>query len=241
MTPSSRKTLLAVYACAMFVAIAVGCGSTSPAGGGGGAGGNAGASARGGASGSAGAGGAAGTTGIAGAAGTTGVAGAAGGAAGRGGAAGGAAGAAGRGGAAGGAAGAAGATGVAGAAGTPGDAGTLICQANEMCTAGASCQTECGTGATPTRTVCTCAPSGGNRNELACVTLPCNRDAGANDAGTAFPTCAAGTMNDGDCTSPADTVCTSACMTGMQMRCICVPRGGGGGARWMCGARTACQ
>jgi hypothetical protein len=269
MTRNMRMSWLTLVAAAIFAAIAAGCGSTSPAGGGGGMGGAAagasGAAGVAGAGGDGGTAGAAGTTGVAGAAGTTGIAGGGGGpagaggtagvvgAAGRGGAGGGAAGrggagggAAGRGGAGGGAAGrggaAGGAAGRGGAAGTTVDAGALVCRAEEMCSAGQSCQTACGsgTGANPTSTFCTCAPAGGNQMELACVNLPCNPDAGATDAGTGFPTCPAGIANDDDCTSPADTVCATPCTTGMQLRCVCFPRGGGGGARWMCGARTAC-
>ena len=269
MTRNMRMSWLTLVAAAIFAAIAAGCGSTSPAGGGGGMGGAAagasGAAGVAGAGGEGGTAGAAGTTGVAGAAGTTGIVGgaagmagvaggAAGGAAGRGGAGGGAAGrggagggAAGRGVAGGGAAGrggvaggAAGRGGAAGTAGTASDGGTLICQQEQVCTAGDECRTACGTGATPTSTTCVCAPAGGNRMELACVSLPCNRDAGMTDAGTILPQCPSGIANDDDCTSPADTICSTSCTGGMLMRCVCVPRGGGGGARWMCGARTAC-
>ena len=122
------------------------------------------------------------------------------------------------------------------------DASTLICRQDEACTSGQSCETACAveTGQTlPTTTVCTCAPAGG-RLALACVSIPCNRDAGA-DARVTTAVCPNGIRNEDDCDTRTDTICATPCMSQMQLRCVCVGRGGGGGARWMCGATSSCQ
>jgi hypothetical protein len=240
-------TALALGACVFFLSAAPGCGKTSAPGfvgddgGGGDARADAAAASSGGAGGAhdgaAGAGGAAGTGGGGGAGGAAGTNGAD--------ADGGTAGAGGAGGAPAnpdaarpdGAPGAGGATADASAA----DAATLVCRQAEACAAGQECQTACAGAAAnaATTTFCTCAPADGNRMTLACVDIPCNRDAGA-DVRPAIAACPNGIRNQDDCNSGNDTICATPCTNQMQMRCVCAPRGGGGGARWMCGAATAC-
>jgi hypothetical protein len=120
-----------------------------------------------------------------------------------------------------------------------GDAATLVCQRDQACTAGQTCETACAVEqgqSAPTSTVCTCAPAGG-RMALACVSIPCGAD-----ARPATAVCPNGIRNDDDCNAGTDTVCVTSCASQTLLRCVCAPRigGGGGGPRWMCGATTMC-
>jgi hypothetical protein len=148
----------------------------------------------------------------------------------------------------GGAAGAAGAGGRAaggaggGAAGAGGAGGAgLVCAAQQACTAGQTCQTACTAGTNgSTTSFCTCTAANGGM-ELACVDIPCNRDAGT-DTGVPPPaTCPAGAANGNvDCTLGTDVTCRTACANQMQDLCVCAPHGGGGNGRWTCGS-VACN
>ncbi|HVV49261.1 MAG TPA: hypothetical protein VHO06_06370, partial [Polyangia bacterium] len=144
----------------------------------------------------------------------------------------------------GGVAGAAGVGGAAGATGAGGAGGSgLVCKADQTCTLGQQCQTACSGGATSASTFCTCADQGGGQPTLACLSLPClGHDAGADDAGSPiFHACTAGLKDGDNCTPGSDTLCASACTNKMQMRCECLPHGGGGGGKWTCSTGLACN
>ena len=126
--------------------------------------------------------------------------------------------------------------GTGGATGT--DASVLICQDQEICS-GENCQTACDTSGKTT--FCTCVPAGGNTMQLSCATFSCDRDAGATDARPAFSACPANVTNQPDCDLMTDTVCATTCANRLQTQCVCVPHGGGGNGRWMCGSPAACE
>jgi len=97
-------------------------------------------------------------------------------------------------------------------------------------------QTACSGGVNSASTFCSCADQGGGSPTLACVSLPCGgHDAGVTDGGSPiFGTCPAGLKDGDNCTPSTDTLCASTCTNNMQMHCLCVAHGGGGGSKWSC-------